>query len=140
MKKEAGFVAFSVPGEPVAFARARLNGKRHFTPSAQRAYMGSVGLFAARAMAGADPFEGPLEVQVRAVYSHPASWSEKKKASVRWRVSKPDCDNVGKLVLDAMNSIVFRDDAQVADLRIQKAYGSFSGLWVSVQQLKEART
>lgn len=36
--------------------------------------------------------------------------------------SKPDWDNEGKLVCDALNGIVWRDDAQIADGRVRKRY------------------
>ena len=36
--------------------------------------------------------------------------------------SKPDWDNEGKLVCDALNGIVWRDDAQIADGRVLKRF------------------
>lgn len=36
--------------------------------------------------------------------------------------SKPDWDNEGKLVCDALNGIVWRDDAQIADGRVSKRF------------------
>ena len=37
-----------------------------------------------------------------------------------WKPSKPDGDNVAKLVLDAMNELVWRDDSQVVSLEVLK--------------------
>jgi Holliday junction resolvase RusA-like endonuclease len=37
-------------------------------------------------------------------------------------LSKPDVDNVSKLILDSMNGLVFYDDAQVTKLCIEKYY------------------
>jgi Holliday junction resolvase RusA-like endonuclease len=37
-----------------------------------------------------------------------------------WKPSKPDGDNVAKLVLDAMNKLVWRDDSQVVLLEVLK--------------------
>lgn len=35
---------------------------------------------------------------------------------------KPDCDNLAKTILDALNGIAFKDDSQVTDLIIRKRY------------------
>lgn len=128
-------IAFHIPGEPVAFARAGAKGKRRFTPKKQSDFMGMVRLFASRAMKGGRPIAGPVEMQVRAVYLVPESWSQKKKSAAHWKASKPDADNIAKILKDAMNTIVFEDDAQVASLTVQKVYGPISGLTVSVQSL-----
>jgi len=129
-------ISFSIPGEAVAFARAGKNGKRHFTPSKQAAFMGAVKLFAQRALAGQEPFEGPVRIAVRADYLHPASWSAKKKAATVWKTSKPDADNIAKLLKDALNKVAFHDDAQVAELIVQKRYAPFACLTVSVERLQ----
>jgi Holliday junction resolvase RusA-like endonuclease len=36
--------------------------------------------------------------------------------------SKPDADNYAKLVLDALNGVLWRDDSQVVRLFVEKAY------------------
>jgi Holliday junction resolvase RusA-like endonuclease len=132
---DSTFIAFTIPGEPVAFARSGGNGKVRFTPPKQRDFMGVIKTFASRAMAGQEPIEGAVEMNVRAVYLTPSSWSAKKKSAARWKTSKPDADNLAKLLKDAMNAIVFRDDAQVASLSVQKVYGPIAGITVSVQAL-----
>lgn len=44
-----------------------------------------------------------------------------------------DVDNLAKAVLDAMNGLVFEDDAQVCDLRVMKIYTDKEpGVYVSV--------
>ena len=35
---------------------------------------------------------------------------------------KPDADNIGKVVLDALNKVAFKDDNQVSSLFIEKRY------------------
>lgn len=44
---------------------------------------------------------------------------------------KPDVDNIAKC-MDGLNGIVWRDDAQVVDLRIVKRYGSHAMLEVTI--------
>lgn len=35
---------------------------------------------------------------------------------------KPDCDNIAKIVLDALNGLAFHDDSQITDLQVCKRY------------------
>jgi Holliday junction resolvase RusA-like endonuclease len=128
-------VSFTVPGEPVPFARAGAQGKRRFTPKKQADFMTAVRTIAAAAMKGAPPLEGPVSMRVHAAYLVPESWSKKRKASAYWKSSKPDADNVAKIVKDAISTIVFVDDAQVAHLNVVKKYDVTSFVSVTVEKL-----
>ena len=72
---------FTIPGAPVPFARAGSFGTRRFTPTKQRDYMLQVRAMAFEAMRGAPLLEGPLTMDVRAVYQVPETWSKKRKAA-----------------------------------------------------------
>lgn len=134
-------ISFTIPGEPVAFARAGANGAQRFTPKRQRDFMALVRLAAAKAMEGQAIMEGAVSLMVRAVYLVPKSWSKAKAAGANWRASKPDADNLAKIISDAMNTVVFIDDAQIANLTVQKVYGPIAGVTVSVVRLDdEAQT
>lgn len=112
-----------VPGEPVSWARAGSNGGRRFTPSKQKNYMVAVGMIARRAMRGMKPFDGPVELIVVAVFEWPKSWSTKQRMTAgAWKASKPDADNIGKLISDSLNCIAWTDDARVARMEVQKIY------------------
>jgi Holliday junction resolvase RusA-like endonuclease len=130
-------IAFQIPGEPVAFARSGGKGAVRFTPKKQRDFMALVQLAASKAMDGQEPLDGPVEMIIRATYLIPTSWSKKKAAAAKWRTSKPDADNLAKIVSDGINTIVFADDAQVASLIVQKTYGPLAGMTVSVQRLAD---
>lgn len=71
-------------------------------------------------------FVGELEVVINAFYNIPKSWSKKKKqAALNGEIrptTKPDVDNVSKILLDSLNKVAFDDDKQVADLHIHKFY------------------
>lgn len=132
------FVAFHIPGDAVAFARSGGNGKVRFTPKKQRDFMALVKLAAHHAMNGQPPLEGAVNLTIRAVYRVPTSWPKKRAAEAKWRTSKPDADNIAKLVSDACNEIVFGDDAQVADLRVQKVYGPIAGVMITAMVIDSA--
>jgi Holliday junction resolvase RusA-like endonuclease len=37
-------------------------------------------------------------------------------------MKKPDCDNIVKIILDALNGVAYTDDKQVVDVRCRKCY------------------
>lgn len=124
-------IAFTIPGEAVPFARAG-GGKNtpRFTPAKQRSAMGVVKLFCQRAMQGAAPVEGPVELSISAVYLRP-----KSKPGARWKTSRPDADNCSKLIKDSLNAVAWRDDAQVCSLHVWKQYGDVAKVTVRIVEL-----
>ncbi|MFA7308305.1 MAG: RusA family crossover junction endodeoxyribonuclease [Hyphomicrobium sp.] len=129
-------IAFTVPGIPVAKGRPRFVRAtgRTFTPARTANYEGVVAVKAAEAMGRRAPFEGPLRVTIRATFLVPQSWPAKKRAAAVWKTSKPDADNLAKMI-DALNAIVWRDDAQVCELTVQKKFGPIAGLTITVERL-----
>jgi Holliday junction resolvase RusA-like endonuclease len=130
-------VYFHVPTTPIPWARARTRGSVHFTPKKQRAERDNVQLHARRAMGNKPPMNGPLRLAARFVYPYPKSWSEKRRRlpESRWKTSKPDSDNLLKLLKDALNGVVYIDDAQVTHTECLKLHGNMPGTFVSIEQL-----
>lgn len=146
---------FTIPGEPVAKARARIvplmkDGKAvmgaggrpimtKYTPEKTVIYENLVRLAAERASAGTPPSRGALRLTVAAVFTIPGSWSGKKqRASVGAPVTKrPDLDNVVKAIKDGCNGVLWRDDCQVAALIATKTFGEIPGVWVCVEDFSE---
>lgn len=134
--EDSGGIQFQIPGEPIGKGRPRFVRAtgRAFTPQRTRTYEAVVKDYAERAMGGRPPFEGPLEVTIEASFLHPQSWSEKKKNRARWKTSKPDADNILK-ICDSMNKVVWKDDAQVAVVKLAKFYASTASLRIRVEPL-----
>ena len=86
-------------------------------------------------MAGQEPIVGPISMVIRADYLVPPSWPRKRRDAAVWKDSKPDADNIAKIVKDACNAIVYRDDAQIADLHVQKRYSPIAQVVVTVERL-----
>lgn len=64
------------------------------------------------------PLDAPLQVRI-------TIWILKPKSKPRkfcWPTSKPDADNYAKLILDALNGVLWRDDSLVVRLFVEKAY------------------
>ena len=51
---------------------------------------------------------------------------------------KPDLDNVTKLVLDSMNGLAYKDDAQICSITCEKYYGDSDSISITVGDLDEA--
>lgn len=115
-------VIFTIPGIPTAWARARTNGKIHFTPGKQRAAMSVIQTIAYEAMDGRAPIDKPVRMIIHAYWPYPKTMSQKKRAETHHRPSRPDWDNVAKLVGDSLNGIVYVDDALIVDGRVLKMF------------------
>lgn len=129
---------FVVPGQPLGWARAGGGTTTHrFTPAPQRSYAGALKLFCAAAMKGAAPLDGPLAVDIHAIYPWPASWSQRKRgeAGARWKVSRPDIDNLAKILMDSLNTVAWSDDARICSANLRKYYGDLPCLQVKVRKL-----
>ncbi|EDS79173.1 RusA family crossover junction endodeoxyribonuclease [Clostridium perfringens] len=70
--------------------------------------------------------EGSIKVLIVAYYKIPKSYSKKRVQAIRDGLEKPrkkpDADNIGKIILDSLNGIAYKDDAYVADFRVIKEY------------------
>lgn len=129
-------VSFAFPGHPVGKGRHRTrvvktrSGKVFASayPDAKTVeHEATIGWYAQQAMASHPPIDGPVRLVVIQTFAIPESWPRKKRelalaGSVRPNV-KPDWDNLGKIVSDALNGIVYLDDKQVASASIEKWYG-----------------
>ena len=125
-------VYFVVTGKPVGKGRPRASTRggfvRMYTDAKTLGYEAAIADEAARAMSGAEPFETPMQMQVSCYYPIPKSWPKKIKQEAideeRFPNVKPDLDNVVKAILDALNGVVYRDDAQVINLVATKRYST----------------
>ena len=65
----------------------------------------------------------------------PASWTKKRRLAAllgQELPKKPDLDNVAKVVLDALNGVVYQDDVQVWRLVVNKLYAGAASLQVEI--------
>ena len=86
-------------------------------------------------MAGQPVLDGPLTVNVEARFPVPASWSRRKRAAALagevFPTGRPDMDNVVK-TLDALNWVVWKDDAQIVTMCVSKRYSESPELRITV--------
>lgn len=103
--------------DPVAKARPRFGRDRVYTPFKTERYEQHVAMVAKAQMVGAEMLDGPIHARIRFVF--------KRKKSVKriHHIIRPDLDNLIKAILDGLNGIAFKDDAQVCSLSATKVYG-----------------
>lgn len=118
-------VTFQALIEPAACARPRAvragSSVRVYTPSTTHQWQHSLAL-AARAALPHELITEPVRVDILAVLSRPKRLAGRKHSSgMLWAPVRPDLDNIGKNVLDALR-FAWRDDAQVVASTMLKVY------------------
>jgi Holliday junction resolvase RusA-like endonuclease len=110
--------------QPVAKARPRVTtrgGKaRTFTPRATEEAEWRIRT-EWTATHGTTPATGPLAIEVLAFVPMPKSIPRSRRESAL-PTTRPDADNYLKTVMDALNEVAYRDDAQLVDVRCTKLY------------------
>lgn len=138
-------IEIRLDGDPVAKGRHRhrLNKKTgvvftHPDPKTAR-FEDRLAWAAQVTMAGRPLLTGALVVVVDAYRSIPVSWSRSKQAAALSGelrpTTTPDWDNIGKIV-DALNRVVWVDDAQIVDGQARKFYSDRPRLEILIKKFE----
>lgn len=132
-------ITFTVPGQPRGQARPRFarigQGVRTYKAKQDVLKENMVALRYIEAAGGLEPHTGPVRLNVLAVSVPPKSWSRKRREEERYKTSRPDADNIGKLVSDGLNEVAWRDDAQIIRLVVEKVFGDRDEVVVTVERI-----
>ncbi len=114
------------PKAQIRYSRAGKAFAHIYTPSETTAHENMIKALVRAGVGGIDPVDGEVEVHLVIYHAIPSSWSLKKQAAARdgeFRpVTKPDGDNVEKLVWDALCDIIYNGDQQVVKWSGEKRY------------------
>ena len=84
-----------------------------------------------------NPFKEPIKLCV--TWCYPWRKTEPKKNMIvgyKWCTTRPDCDNLSKLVQDIMTKLNFwEDDSQIAWLEFKKMWSNKPGIYVEIESL-----
>ena len=127
----------TIPGEPCAKQRPRLGKGFTYTPTKTVNYETLVKqLYITQ---GNERLEGALKLTVNAYFSIPKSASKKKTLDMyesRIRPTKrPDWDNIGKIISDALNGLAYHDDSQIVAATVGKWYSTEPRVEVEITEL-----
>ena len=67
----------------------------------------------------------PLRAEIDVYHKVPKSYSKKRRLQCLTGgrpTSKPDLDNIAKVILDSNNGILYKDDSQISELLVRKFY------------------
>lgn len=121
-------IIFTVPGKPTAWQRAGLSTKQGraliYTKSESRSYQSLV-REAAQAKWQREPSAGPFNLSVTVSVLRPKAHYLRgvlRPSAPDLCCRRPDLDNVAKQIGDALNGVVWRDDAQINTLRVERIW------------------
>lgn len=120
-------ITFSVPGDPVPQPRPRVSTAggfaRAYVPKQHPVHAYRQAVAAAARAAGLSETGEPLNVVIDAVFCRPKSHVTKRGVKpTAPMLPRPDVDNIGKAVLDALQDVI-GDDTNVSRLVVEKSYG-----------------
>ena len=137
-------VKFVVPGPPKGKGRPRFSQvashAKAMTPQDTVLYENLVKTEFKRQCGEARFEDGSmLDLRVVAYYPIPSSKSKKQQrlmeAGVIRPTTKPDNDNILKIIADSLNQIAYKDDAQVVDTQVRKFYSRKPRVTVVIKQV-----
>lgn len=132
---------FEVKGKPQGKSRPRFSthyGKVHtYTPYSTVSYEKTIRNKFLKV--GGKLLQGSISVYIEAHFEVPKSYSKQKKERAILNLdrptSKPDSDNIAKVVCDALNKVAYSDDKNIAELRVVKMYGEEPKIIVNIENL-----
>lgn len=134
-------ISFTIEGNPFGWQRA---GQNHYTgvvytQSKTREHEQLVALAYKTAARGFRFPKGTyVDIEVIAYMKIPKSTAKKKQikmlsGEIRPTV-KPDWDNIGKLVSDALNGVAYDDDKSVVEASVRKFYSDRPRTQITIQE------
>ena len=129
-----------IPGKPMGKQRPRiLKTGIAYTPKQTVNYETFVKMLYLEKYAGVKPFEGPVAVEIVALYQIPRSANKRRKEAMRRGAIKPtvrpDVDNILKIVTDALNGVAYLDDKQIIECSVNKCYAEAPAVLVTISEL-----
>ena len=130
----------TVFGQPTGKGRPRFTRAGHtYTPEKTKDYENLVRTTFISSYPKAIPLEDAVRVEVVAYFAIPKSYSKKKKEECLYGhiqvQSKPDADNVSKIILDSLNGYAYIDDKQVVELHVIKMWSNEPRVEVYIEEV-----
>lgn len=131
-------IKLTIPGKPVGKGRAVTTRWGTHTPEGTLLYENLIKmLFLESGQKSLG--DVPIACIIKVYFPITKSTSKKNRLLMLLRklfpTKKPDCDNIAKIILDALNSLAYDDDKQVVLLVVLKVYGEEPRAEVMLEQI-----
>lgn len=131
-------IKLTIPGPPCAKQRPRLGKFGTYTPDKTVNYETLVKqLYIVEYHR--KQLEGALRMRVIAYMPITKSTSKKQAELMRMGnirpTKKPDWDNIGKIISDALNGLAYHDDSQIVSATVEKWYSDTPRVEVEIQEI-----
>ena len=81
--------------------------------------------------------ETPIRLVTRWLFPYPKSARKHQIGHKRWKITRPDTDNLNKLLKDVMTDMGFwKDDALISEECISKAYDDEPGIEIIIREME----
>jgi Holliday junction resolvase RusA-like endonuclease len=134
-KERASFFVDGIPipkGRPRATARGAYT--IMYTPPETKEYEAHVAKTASKHIPKTGMIMGPIIISLTFYLKPPKKYTKKMGTP---HVTRPDVDNLSKAILDGLESVLYKNDAQVTTLYAHKCYGDKPRVGVSISELVE---
>lgn len=129
-------IKFFIPGPLFGKARPRKGKFGVYDPASNREYESKVKAAYLEARGILDPTDEPVMLIVEAYYPIPKTAKRKRMPDKIQPgdicMGKPDCDNILKSIMDGLNKVAYKDDAQVYDVHCTRRYADEPGVKVTI--------
>lgn len=131
---------FIIKGEAVSKGRPRFTRSGHtYTPKRTKDYERLVAT--SLKAQGAEYSEKPLTMKVDIYKGYLKSWTikqrERAKSGELQPFKRPDVDNYVKAILDGADKILYKDDAQIIRLEVEKHYDEPARVEIQIKEYEE---
>ncbi|HEX3027107.1 MAG TPA: RusA family crossover junction endodeoxyribonuclease [Clostridia bacterium] len=137
-------IKFTIPGSPMGKGRPKFARRGKFTatytPEKTANYETLVKWYFQQAAQGQN-LKGALKADIFAYF--PITKTDAKKKNLFSKMisgiirptKKPDWDNIGKIVCDALNKMAYDDDSSIVDGRVRKYYSDQPKVEVTISEI-----
>lgn len=129
---EVKFKVYTIPGNPIALARARFNRDHVYNP--QRHLKVATGIYLASQHDDEPLFTGPIELTV--VFYLPSSRKNHPGTHHHYR---PDLSNLIKFIEDAATGIIYHDDCLISSIHALKLYDTEPRTELTVKEIDDRK-
>lgn len=124
---------YEIPGNPIPLKRVRVCGKRFYDSQTKvkEQMRNKIEIASKRILS---PNE-TLKVKLWFIMPIPKSWPLKRALNAKWHNSRPDVDNLCKMIFDVFNGILWHDDCKIVDIHATKEYGPEPKTVIQVEEI-----